>query len=77
MKLKLIVFCCLFILASGKVQKQAATNSWRDLIFGGKWLSPPRLRESKCWFIKFQNKISDTMNNFSLKVYKNIERENS
>ncbi|XP_030572680.1 uncharacterized protein LOC115771219 [Drosophila novamexicana] len=42
------VICCMFVLASSKVPTKTHTNSWRDLIFGSKWLSPtPRQRESK------------------------------
>ncbi|KAH8415591.1 hypothetical protein KR222_005926 [Zaprionus bogoriensis] len=43
------IACCLLVLATGKVSTPAKhSNSWRDLIFGNKWLSPPtRQREAK------------------------------
>ncbi|KAH8307175.1 hypothetical protein KR044_006424 [Drosophila immigrans] len=46
----LLISCGLLlcVLVAGKVPTKPHTNSWRDLIFGGKWFSPsPRLRESK------------------------------
>ncbi|TDG53048.1 hypothetical protein AWZ03_000591 [Drosophila navojoa] len=44
-----LISCSLFVLAAGKVPTATHTNSWRDLFFGNKWLTPApsRLRESK------------------------------
>ncbi|EDV50629.1 uncharacterized protein LOC6544783 [Drosophila erecta] len=46
--LQLTLLSCLLVLATCKIQKQTPTNSWRDMLFGSKWLTPaPRWRESK------------------------------